>query len=106
MKYLIKKYESYLYQQTITIQNGDVRIANRNFASPYSIYEIRSIPSTIISTYKSITFNPFIQIDKHELRNIVNCLHGALIGKRKLYSCKTEKIYSHKLDQIRLIVEK
>ncbi|CAM4859516.1 unnamed protein product [Rotaria socialis] len=69
--------------QIISIQNGDVRIANENFTSPYSLYELRLTPTTIINTYKSISFNPVILIRKQDIRNIHSILHGSYIGISK-----------------------
>ncbi|CAF4353779.1 unnamed protein product, partial [Rotaria magnacalcarata] len=65
--------------QTINIQNGDVRLANQNFTSPYSSYEIRLTPTSIINTNKSISFNPVILIKKQDIRNIYNILHGSFV---------------------------
>ncbi|CAF0968932.1 unnamed protein product [Rotaria sordida] len=66
--------------QTITIQNGDIRIANHNFSSPFSTYEIRLLPSSIINIFKSATFNPIISIKNQEIHHIYNMLHGSQVG--------------------------
>ncbi|CAM4972435.1 unnamed protein product [Rotaria socialis] len=64
-------------KKNITIQSGDVRMANQNFNSSQSIYEIRLIPSSIINSYKSASFNPVIQIKQHQIINIYNLFHGS-----------------------------
>ncbi|CAM2727429.1 unnamed protein product [Rotaria socialis] len=67
-------------KKNITIQSGDVRMANQNFNSSQSIYEIRLIPSSIINSYKSASFNPVIQIKQHQIINIYNLFHGSHVG--------------------------
>ncbi|CAF4093219.1 unnamed protein product [Rotaria magnacalcarata] len=64
-------------KKNITIQSGDVRMVNQKFNSSQSIYEIRLIPSSIINSYKSASFNPVIKIKQHQIINIYNLFHGS-----------------------------
>ncbi|CAF2073335.1 unnamed protein product [Rotaria magnacalcarata] len=72
-------YNIMITNETITIENGDVRIASEKFRSPYSIYEIRLISSTKIKSYKCISFNPIMITKNQPIQNLFYIVHGSSV---------------------------
>lgn len=71
--------------QRIIIENGDIRLANPNDRSPYSSYEIRLLPSTIIQSYKNLAFNPIMTIAKQEICDVIQLPHDLYVGMLKYF---------------------
>ncbi|CAF1185897.1 unnamed protein product [Adineta ricciae] len=71
---------SFKVNENITLENGEIAIANPRYRTPFSRFEIRICPSTVIRIYQSNSFNPLIQINRKPLHEVLPMSHGALVG--------------------------
>ncbi len=69
--------------QRIIIENGDIRLANPNDRSPYSSYEIRLLPSTIIQSYKNLAFNPIMTMARQHIDDSMQLPDDLYVGMLK-----------------------
>ncbi|CAF1677680.1 unnamed protein product [Rotaria magnacalcarata] len=66
-------------KETITIENGNIRIARKQFRSPHSIYEIRLLSTSKIKSYKCVSFNPIMLTKTQSIENLLYLVHGSSI---------------------------
>jgi len=55
-------------------------LAEEKYKSPYSLYQMNLISTTEIEPYRSTCFKPIMRINKQQIRNLTQALHGSYVG--------------------------
>jgi hypothetical protein len=55
-------------------------MANEQYRSAFSTYEIVLLSNTVVRHYRSTTFNPVMRITKQSIADVLKELHGISVG--------------------------